>query len=132
MNLSYEINPDFLLVTFDGRVEESFPTRFPERLIETAITHKCTRILADLRKVEGTLTTTQRHKMGETGARKYFSALSKGEISICKFALVADPPLLDPSKFGETVATNRGMPVRIFPSFQEAQDWLLQFPVPPE
>ncbi len=126
-----ETHPDFLLVTFEGRVEESFPTEFPEQLVGTAITHQCAKILADLRKVEGTLTTMQRFTMGQTGAKKYFSARSNGELSSCRFAVVATPPLMDPSKFGETVATNRGMPVRVFQSFQEAEDWLRQFPDSP-
>jgi hypothetical protein len=132
MTLVTEIKPDHVLVTFEGRVEESFPTEFPEKLVETAITHQCTKILADLRKVEGTLTTMQRFTMGDTGAQKYHSARNKGEVSYCRFSLVANPPLMDPHKFGETVATNRGMPVRIFSSFQEAFDWLQQLPDPPE
>jgi hypothetical protein len=107
-------------------VNESFPTHFPEQLIETAITHNCTKILADLRKVVGTLTTMERFTMGATGAHKYHSALSKGEVSYCRFSLIANPPLMDPHKFGETVATNRGMPVRIFSSYQDAFNWLQQ------
>ncbi len=129
MTLTTEIKPDYLLVTFEGSLEESFPTRFPEQLIETASAHKCPRILADLRKVEGTLSILQRHKIGETGAQKYHFAVAKGEISFCRFSLVANPPLMDPNKFGETVATNRGMPVGVFPNFQDAVDWLLQYPV---
>jgi hypothetical protein len=126
MTIITEIKPDHVLMTFEGRVEESFPTQFPEQLVEAAIAHKCAKILADLRKVEGTLTTMQRFTMGATGAQKYHSALHKGEVSSCRFSLVANPPLMDPRKFGETVATNRGMPVRIFSSFQDAFDWLQQ------
>jgi hypothetical protein len=130
MNLTIEIKPEYLLITFEGPVEESFPTRFPEMLIETASAHKCPRILVDLRKVEGYLTTTQRYTMGETGAQKFHSAMEKGEIPFCRFSLVANPPLLDTDKFGEKVANNRGMPVRIFRTIQEAHDWLMQFPDP--
>ena len=132
MNILTEIKPDYVLMTFEGRVEESFPTEFPEKLIETAITHKCPKILADLQKVEGSLTTMQRFTMGDIGAQKYRSAVQKGEISKCRFALVADQPLMDPHKFGETVASNRGMSLGIFSTFQEAFDWLQQSPVPPE
>lgn len=130
MNLTTEIKPDHLLVTFEGTVEENFPTRFPELLFETVIAHKSSKVLVDLRKVEGTLTVMQRYTMGETGAEKFQSALSDGKIPVSRFSLVANPPLMAPDKFGEKVATNRGMPVRIFSSFQEALDWLLQEPVP--
>jgi len=132
MTLVTEVKPDHVLMTFEGQVEESFPTQFPEQLVQAAIAHQCTKVLADLRKVEGSLTTMQRYTMGEVGAQKYRSALVERKISHCRFALVANPPLMDPNKFGETVATNRGMAVGIFSSFQHASDWLRKSPAPSE
>jgi len=41
-----------------------------------------------------------------------------------KFAYALKPPLLDPERFGETVAVNRGMNVKTFETVQEARDWL--------
>jgi hypothetical protein len=32
--------------------------------------------------------------------------------------------VLDPDRFGETVAVNRGMPVRVFDNLEEALKWL--------
>ncbi len=130
MNLTTEIKPNYLHMTFEGAVEELFPTQFPELLIEAARAHQYTRVLADLRKAEGNLTTLQRFTMGTAGAEKYHTALAKGEILKCRFSVVANPPLMDPVKFGEVVATNRGMPVGVFTNFQEALDWLLKYPYP--
>jgi hypothetical protein len=33
-------------------------------------------------------------------------------------------PLRDPAKFGETVAVNRGMILRVFETLQDATEWL--------
>ena len=41
-----------------------------------------------------------------------------------RFAYVLKEPVLDPKKFGETVAVNRGMLIRVFDNPEEALQWL--------
>ena len=41
-----------------------------------------------------------------------------------RFAYVLEEPMLDPERFGETVAVNRGMRVRAFDNLEAARAWL--------
>ena len=41
-----------------------------------------------------------------------------------RLAMVARPEMIDPQKFGVTVAANRGLVSNIFPTEAEARDWL--------
>lgn len=42
-----------------------------------------------------------------------------------RLAVVARPELIDPSRFGVTVARNRGLFANVFPSMPEAIEWLV-------
>jgi hypothetical protein len=43
-----------------------------------------------------------------------------------RMAALARPDQIDPQRFGETVARNRGMNIRIFSELQPALSWLLE------
>jgi hypothetical protein len=43
-----------------------------------------------------------------------------------KVATVTSTDMIDPEKFGERVAQNRGLNVRVFPKVEAAQRWLLE------
>ena len=47
-----------------------------------------------------------------------------------RLAMVARPEMIDPQKFGVTVAPNRGLISNIFPSDSEARRWLDEFASP--
>jgi hypothetical protein len=47
---------------------------------------------------------------------------------IFKVAVVSRPEQLDRNKFGETVARNRGVNVRVFTTVEDAEKWLLLAP----
>jgi hypothetical protein len=40
------------------------------------------------------------------------------------FAYVLKEPVLDPQRFGQTVAVNRGMNVKTFDNVEQARTWL--------
>ncbi len=50
--------------------------------------------------------------------------LSSCSIAASAFAHVLKEPVLDPQRFGETVALNRGMNVRTFDNLEDALAWL--------
>ncbi len=45
---------------------------------------------------------------------------------LTKVAVVARPEQLDPKKFGETVARNRGVNALVFTNVEDAEKWLLK------
>ena len=54
-----------------------------------------------------------------------WASVAKGRV---KIAFVPRPEMLDPTKFGITVASNRGLQINAFTSEAEALTWLLDLP----
>jgi len=48
----------------------------------------------------------------------------EGRLSMLSIAYLMQPPLLDQSRFGETVAANRGASVKAFDRLEDALGWL--------
>ena len=74
------------------------------------------RVLLNLLAVEGMPSLLDRFLFGQTASLTLPRTL--------KLAAVAAEPLLDPQRFGERVAQNRGAWVRVFGSMAEAVEWL--------
>lgn len=77
-------------------------------------------LLADLTRAESTTpgSTMERHRLGEAGA-------ATGAASGIKIALIGREPFIDAERFGETVAVNRGLNVRVFADEPAGLDWLV-------
>jgi len=87
--------------------------------------HKSEKVLFDGRHIIGEPTIIERFYYGEFAADAVTQLTeSHGYLNNPPFAYVLLPPVLDPAKLGETVATNRGMNVKVFDNMQEAIKWL--------
>ena len=78
-------------------------------------------ILMDLRTTKGNMSTFERFNNAV-----YFAELSKGhqKTLAVKLAVVGFPPLIDPNRFGETVAINKGVYIKVTNDIEEALSWL--------
>ena len=78
------------------------------------------RLLADVRRIElrGEGSTFERLQLGERGA-------ALGATSGITVAMLAHESFLDPERFGETVAVNRGLRTRVFTNEVAALHWLV-------
>ncbi len=119
-----EVKPDYLLMLFEGAFESSDIEDFLTRVIETCTTHQCAKMLVDFREVKGSMSTMDRFNLGFKAAAKYLKAKMTGKITNCRFAFLGQTPLVDPNRFGETVAVNRGVNVKAFTELEEALRWL--------
>jgi hypothetical protein len=126
MTFKVEVKPDYVSMLWEGAFESSDIEYFTTQLIETCKTRRCSKMLIDLREVQGTLSTMDRFNIGLTGSTKYFKAKLTGKILNCRFAAVGHVPLMDPSRFAETVAVNRGVNVKSFTDINEALRWLTE------
>ena len=81
------------------------------------------RVLLNLLAVEGLPSVIDRFLFGQTASLTLPRTL--------KLAAVATEPILDPQRFGERVAQNRGAWVRVFGNAAEAVEWLLADTEPP-
>ncbi|HVE38791.1 MAG TPA: hypothetical protein VNM14_02815 [Planctomycetota bacterium] len=82
-------------------------------------TRGCPLLLIDLRALKNNeISTFERFKIGLGAA-----SLAGG---VQRMATLARPDQIDPQRFGETVARNRGLNTRIFGEQEKALAWLLQ------
>jgi len=120
-----EKKPEYIQMIFEGDSETSFTNEaLIKQIIEVYVAHKAIKILVDLGKVTGDRTTTQRFELGVLAADKYHEIQSKLNLPNCSFAAVGNEPVVDPNRFTETVAVNRGLNVKVFTEMDKAIRWL--------
>ena len=66
----------------------------------------------------------ERFCYGEFTARAVAEYALRNGCPSPEFAYVLHIPVLDPNRFGETVALNRGMRIKVFDDLDVARDWL--------
>jgi hypothetical protein len=65
-----------------------------------------------------------RYNLATLCAKKYLDGKLAGKFPVCRFAYVGSQPLVEPQRFGETVAVNRGINLKVFTEMKEALAWL--------
>ena len=89
--------------------------------IDTCFSYNKSKILVDITKVTGNVPFFDRFQYAEALAQyKSTHALTK----VSKIALVGREPLIDKNRFGETVAVNRGVNIKVFTELNDALAWL--------
>jgi len=126
MSLEYKVVPglEHLLVSLSGRYESSDATIAATQVIEACEKQQATKVLIDARLVEGPMSTMDRFYLSSVFSMKYIKERISGRIPQCRFAFLGKEPLIDPNRFGETVANNRGMAIKVFLKEEEAIAWL--------
>ena len=95
------------------------------KILETVAQSQTKKVLFDGRKIEGKPTTMERFFYGEFVANETRRYLAEHRThSAVRFAYVLIEPVRDPNRFGEIVASNRGMIVKTFETPEEALEWL--------
>jgi len=124
MVLQIDVKPDCLYATAKGEFSlQEAELSFLE-ILDAIAQHKREKVLFDGRGVWGELTTMQRFYYGEFVAEAVAAFAQRGRRRAPMFAYVLKEPVLDPQRFGESVATNRGMKVKAFDNMEDALGWL--------
>lgn len=97
-------------------------------MLEAVARHKADKVLFDGRRLTGKPGDMDRFLYGKFAAQSVKSFADRGVSPGTLFAYVLEEPVLDARRFGETVATNRGMYVKAFDNLEDAFGWLA---VPP-
>jgi hypothetical protein len=122
-HISYTAVGDLLRVTVTGEFSlENSKRNFLETL-QVLREYRLPKVLFDGSKLTGEPTTMDRFHYGEFIASE-FNKFVIAEGFVPRFAYVIAPPVIDPQRFGENVAVNRGMNARIFDNFSDAYQWL--------
>jgi hypothetical protein len=86
--------------------------------------HKVGKVLFDGRGLKGNPGSIERFYYGAFAARGATEYALRNRCASPEFAYVLQVPVLDPNRFGEVVAVNRGMRVKTFDDLQDACRWL--------
>jgi len=112
-----ELKTNYIYLRCNGTFEQSAAIELFGNAIQTAVQEGRKAVLIDARELEGEPPTTmERYELGASLAE--FN--SRGILIV----VVGKEPIIDPSRFGETVAVNRGVRGRAFTDIDEAITWL--------
>jgi hypothetical protein len=123
--LNFDIEPrvGYLYVTLAGALElGEAEAKFSEMLVAAARL-KQSKILIDCTRVTGTWTPDDRYAFGSHLAAEVERRASQFP-AFPRIAIYAVAPLMDPNRYTQTVANNRGAQVRASDSLQELLSWL--------
>ena len=93
-------------------------------ILAAVVEYKLKRVLIDARQVVGDPEPLERFYYGRYVAEAVRQAVNRTGIEVPRFAYVLHEPMLDPKRFGETVAVNRGMRLKAFDDMKKAEWWL--------
>ena len=85
---------------------------------------KARSVLLDGRGIAGNPSMIERFYYGTFAAESVGKFTARGVSRATRFAYVLEEPVLDPRRFGETVAVNRGMWIKVFDNENDALAWL--------
>ena len=124
MLLKIHPQAEFLSVIATGQFSVDEMKRAFLEMLEAVAVHKTTKVLFDGRGLLGHVGTMDRFYYAEFVARSVADFHERGVSPGTQFAYLLKEPVLDPERFGETVAVNRGANVKAFASHEAALRWL--------
>jgi len=124
IQLKIAFEQGFLKVNAKGKFSLNEAKRTFLEMLEAVARHKTGKVLFDGRKLDGKPETMERFYYGEFAAKTVASFADRGVSPATRFAYALREPVLDPRRFGETVARNRSMDVRAFDNLEDAIEWL--------
>jgi hypothetical protein len=124
MLIEIHSNAGLLKVVATGKFSLKEAKRTFLQMLEAVALHKAKKVLFDGQQLVGEPETMERFYYGEFAARSVADFSERGVSRATRFAYLLSEPVLDPERFGENVAYNRGMCVKAFDNAAEALQWL--------
>lgn len=125
MTVSITTRPKLLSIKSAGDFTLEEAKRTFKDVIRVLDENFSAKVLFDGREVMGDPTVIERFYYSEFAARSVSLLEEENDlISGPQFAYVLYEPVLDPLRFGELVALNRGMHVKAFDNLDDAVEWL--------
>ncbi|MDF7822708.1 hypothetical protein P4B35_01680 [Pontiellaceae bacterium B12227] len=124
MELSFEYKSDVLLTVIKGDLELEAANRCVDQLLIAAIDFRAERLLLDCRNLQGSYSTRDRFMHTDYTCESILAAQNNNRIKTIRIAYVARPMIIDPHRFGETVARNRGIDIFVTENWSDAVEWL--------
>jgi hypothetical protein len=124
MTVQTSLEAEFLHVIASGDFSLDAAKETFVKVMEAVAEHQVAKIFFDGRGIEGNPKFIERFYFGEFAASTVKDYWLGGLCPYPTFAFVLKEPVLDAGRFGETVAVNRGLHVKVFDNEKEAWVWL--------
>ena len=124
MEITFEEHDGMVRAVGTGELELESANACADILIDLAIKTRASHFLVDCRRLEGEFTTLERFTHTDYICEKILRAQANGKLDEIYLSVVASPPILDPDRFGETIARSRGIDVFVSEHYSEAKAWL--------
>ena len=118
--LTVDPKPTHLHFIVTGENTEENVFRYMEEVMQECTDRNCRNILIEERLDGPRLNMAEIFSMVSQGARRFTGMLQ----ALAYVDVNSEGTLM---QFAETVAVNRGIPIRVFKSVADAEQWLLQF-----
>ena len=102
---------------------EKAKTQFLE-VLEAIANYNLKNVLYNGQELTGSLDTWERFEYGAFLAAAVAESVHRDPSVAPRFAYVLKEPVLDPERFAETVAVNRGVHGKAFDNLKDAFEWL--------
>ena len=123
MRQQIQYQSGLLMVEANGEFSMAEATRAFAEILRAIGQYRAEKVLLDGRNVEGEPREYERFLYGEFVAQGNRQIVEEHKF-VPQFAYVLHEPLRDPDRYGETVAVNRGMKVKVFETPEDALKWL--------
>ena len=123
LKYSFKVKNNFLSVTVSGHFSLSEAKIMYTAALEYLLENNLSKLFFDAFRVKGVVTTMDRYYFGEFAAFESLKYIGKGlkkiTVSIC-----GEEPIIDPRRFGEIVARNRGLNLKVTTDKNESLQFL--------
>ena|ERR1039457_3634441 len=124
LNTRIELKKDYVEVRIEGTFDSQSSISVNDAILGAIEKYQATKIFVDFRKVTGDLAPMERFHYAENFAKKYLELIQAGRIKRPQIIFLGNYPQFDPGRFDETVAVNRGVPIRSTDDPKEVWEWL--------
>jgi hypothetical protein len=123
LTVDIEPRPHYLYAAVSGEFSVLGAQAAYDQAVQAALPLAQTRILIDARYVTGQPSQEDRYALGLFVATEQRLLAARASV-VPRVAILGHRPLVDPERFGETVAVNRGAKVKVSERLEEALVWL--------
>ena len=124
LSLRVDLERHLLRATLSGEFSLPEAEATFQEILKALVKDKLRKVLIDGRQVIGDPDPLERFYYGKYVADAVNQTINRTRIEVPSFAYVMYEPVLDPKRFGETVAVNRGMRIKAFDDIKQAEWWL--------
>lgn len=121
LSLTIEPRQSYLYVIATGNFDLYAAQNSFRKIFSAVAQHNLSKVLIDLRPLEGNMSTMDRFSLAEFVSSERFE--HEGTVAV-RLAVVGKHPIVEPQRFGETVARNRGVNVCVMTDIDDALEWL--------